>query len=94
MDENGYQGTPVKITMRNGTVYERIGRVRSSTGDDPITRDDVLAKFRKMTATFWSAATQDRVISLCENLENLGDTTELLSLLEIEHLPPVDMGGE
>jgi hypothetical protein len=28
------------------------------------------------------------------DLENLENTAELLSLLEIEHLPPVDMGGE
>ena len=94
MDENGYQGTPVKITMRNGTVYERTGQVRGPKGDDPITRDDVLAKFRKMTARFWPTATQDRVIGLCDNLENLDNAAELLSLLQIEHLPPVDMGGE
>jgi 2-methylcitrate dehydratase PrpD len=94
MDENGYQGTPVQITMRNGTVYDIVGRVRGSSGDDPITRDDVLTKFRKMTHTFWSEVTQDRAISLCDNLENLADATELTALLEIEHLPQVDMGGE
>ncbi|MCA1646882.1 MAG: MmgE/PrpD family protein [Chloroflexi bacterium] len=94
MDDNGYTGTPVKIAMRNGTIYETVGHVRGSGGDDPITKDDVLTKFRKMTQPFWSEATQDRAISLCENLENLEDTTELTSLLEIEHLPPVDMGGE
>jgi 2-methylcitrate dehydratase PrpD len=93
MDENSYQGTPVQITMRNGTVYETVGQVRGSSGDDPITRDDVLTKFRKMTQTFWSEATQQRAISLCDDLENLADTTELTSLLEIEHLPPVDLGG-
>jgi hypothetical protein len=80
--------------MRTGTVHERVGQVRGPTGDDPITKDDVLAKFRKMTATCWSAATQDHVISLCDDLEHLDNTAELLALLEIERLPPVDMGGE
>jgi 2-methylcitrate dehydratase PrpD len=94
MDEYGYSGTPVKISMRNGTVYETVGHVRGSGGDDPITQADVMTKFRKMTHSFWPKATQDRAISLCENLENLADTTELTSLLEMDHLPPVDMGGE
>jgi aconitate decarboxylase len=94
MDEQGYSGTPVKISMRNGTVYETVGHVRGSGGDDPITKGDVLTKFRKMTQAFWSQATQDQAISLCDNLENLDDTSALTSLLEMEHLPPVDMGGE
>jgi aconitate decarboxylase len=94
MDDNGYQGTPVKITMRDGTVYEQMGRVRTSGGDDPITRDDVLTKFRKMTQKFWSEETQNRTIDLCDNLEKLKDTSELTALLEIEHLPALDMGGE
>jgi 2-methylcitrate dehydratase PrpD len=94
MDDNGYEGTPVKITMRNGTVLERVGRVRSPRGEDPVTRDDVLVKFRKMTRVAWDPSTQDRVIALCDDLENLTDTKELVSLLEIDDLPPVDMGGE
>lgn len=94
MDENGYQGTPVKIMMRDGTTYEKVGQVRSAKGEDPITRADVLTKFRKMTRTFWSAPTQDKVISLCDSLESVGDASELMALLEMDDLPAVDMGGE
>jgi aconitate decarboxylase len=94
MDENGYEGTPVKITMRDGTVYDTVGRVRGPRSDDPVTRDDVLSKFRKMTQRFWPESTQNRAIDLCDSLDSLDDTSELLSLLEIEHLPPMDMGGE
>jgi 2-methylcitrate dehydratase PrpD len=94
MDENGYQGTPVRITMNDGTVYERIGRLRDPHGDDPITRADVLAKFHKMTRGFWSAATQDRAVRLCDTLDQQLDARELVALLEMEHLPPIDLGGE
>jgi 2-methylcitrate dehydratase PrpD len=94
MDEHGYEGTPVKIAMRDGTVYETVGRVRGPRSEDPVTRDDVLSKFRKMTQRFWTESTQNRAIDLCDNLDSLDDTSELLSLLEIEHLPPMDMGGE
>jgi 2-methylcitrate dehydratase PrpD len=94
MDQDGYQATPVKITMRNGTVYETVGRVRDSGGDDPITTADVVAKFRKMTRGIWSAPTQDLAIARCDRLEDLDTTSELTSLLEMEHLPPTEMGGE
>jgi aconitate decarboxylase len=94
MDEHGYEGTPVKITMRDGTVYETVGQVRGPRSGDPVTRDDVLTKFRKMTQRFWSESTQNRAIDLCDSLPTLEDSNELVSLLEIEHLPPMDMGGE
>jgi aconitate decarboxylase len=94
MDENGFGGTPVKITMKDGSVLEAVGRVRGPNSDDPVTKADVLAKFRKMTKTFWPEETQNKAISLCENLENVADAGELMSLLEIDNLPPMDMGGE
>jgi len=94
MDEHGYEGTPVKIAMRDGTVYETVGRVRGPRSEDPVTRDDVLSKFRKMTQRFWTESTQNRAIDLCDNMDSLDDARELISLLELEHLPPMDMGGE
>jgi hypothetical protein len=83
------------IVARVGdTLYETVGRVRGPRLGDPVTRDDVLTKFRKMTQRFWSESTQNRAIDLCDSLDTLDDTSELLSLLQIEHLPPLDMGGE
>ena len=57
---------PVKITMRDGKVHETVGRVRGPRSEDPVTRDDVLSKFRKMTQRFWPESTQNRAIDLCE----------------------------
>ena len=96
MDELSYDGTPVRITMRDGTVHDSVGRVRTPTSDDPVTRTDVLDKFRKMTRWFWTKETQDRAIDLCDNLAMLSDARELVSLLQIaiEQVPPIEMGGE
>jgi hypothetical protein len=94
MDEYTYEGAPLKITMRDGAVYETVGRLRTPASDDPVTRDDVLAKFRKMTRRFWSEETQARAIALCDHLDEMEDTRELLALLQIESLPPMDLGGE
>ena len=94
MDELSYDGTPVTITMRDGTVHEAVGSVRTPTSDDPVTRADVLKKFRKMTRRFWSEATQDRAIELCDDLEALADARELVSLLQLASIPPIEMGGD
>ena len=59
-----------------------------------MTRVDVLSKLRKMTQRFWNESTQNRAIDLCGSLKSLDDTRELLSLLEVQHLPPMDMTGE
>jgi hypothetical protein len=80
--------------MRDGVVYETIGRLRTPTSDDPVTRGDVLAKFRKMTRRFWSEETQNRAIILCDHLEEMQDSGELLALLQMESLAPMDLGGE
>jgi 2-methylcitrate dehydratase PrpD len=97
----GFGGAPVKVTMKDGTVLEAIGRQRrgymeagGATGDEIVTKDDVLAKFRKMTKPHWSEETQNRVIALCNDIENLSDATELVKLMEIENLKPLDMEGD
>jgi hypothetical protein len=47
-----------------------------------------------MTNPFWSSETQDRVIDMCDRLENLGDARELAKVMEVANPKPLDMGGE
>ncbi len=56
------------------------GRARGGK-DRPIPREDVLEKFRKVTARRLSPSAQDQIIDLCEGLETLQDATSLLELL-------------
>jgi 2-methylcitrate dehydratase PrpD len=91
LDRGG--GNPVRVTLRDGTVRETVGRRRSGRGPNPITREDVVAKFRKMTRGFWDDAAQSRALAACDGLETLANVEELAALLEFE-VPPLALAGE
>ena len=57
------------------------GRARGAQ-DRPIPREDVLEKFRKVTAKRLTRAAQDEIISSCDRLETLADATSLVDLLK------------
>jgi hypothetical protein len=78
-------GMPWSIRMRAHPVDRGDGR-RGGMGDAD--------KFHKLTQRFSDDTTQQRAITLCNRLETLENTGELLALLQMENLPPVDTGGE
>jgi 2-methylcitrate dehydratase PrpD len=93
----GLGGTPVKITMKDGTVLEAVGRQRRTSfegGPDAVTKEDVLLKFRKMVRHAWPESTQATVIEMCEHLEGVKDATELSRVMQLDNLQPLNMGGE
>jgi 2-methylcitrate dehydratase PrpD len=79
------QGNPVEIRLRDGTVLEEWGKVRGGSyagGDEnPVTRDEVVSKFRKMVAAELSVAEQDALIDFCDGLETEPDATRLIALM-------------
>ena len=74
------EGNPLEVELKDGTVLSAWGRARGGK-DRPIPRDDVLEKFRKVTARRLTRAAQDEIISCCDRLETLADATALLALL-------------
>ena len=74
------EGNPLEVELADGTVLSAWGRARGGK-DHPIPREDVLEKFRKVTARRLSAAAQNEIIALCDRLETLPDATQLLDAL-------------
>jgi hypothetical protein len=74
------EGNPVEIEMTDGTVHSAWGKVRGGL-ENPIPREDVVEKFRKLTARVIPAAAQDGLIAQCTKLEQLNDARELLAPL-------------
>lgn len=70
----------VQVRLRDGTTLTTIGEVRGGP-DNPITRDDIEAKFRKLTHGVLAPAAQDRLIEVCNRLETWADTAGLVELL-------------
>ena len=79
------QGNSVELRLRDGTVLEEWGKVRGGSyaggNENPVTRDEVVAKFRKMAAGYLDAGAQDELIELCARLESEPDATRLIELM-------------
>ena len=81
LDGSGYaEGNPVEIEMLDGTVHSAWGKVRGGL-DNPIPREDVVAKFRKLAARVIGAPAQEQLIAQCARLEQLTDARELIAPL-------------
>ena len=67
MDSMGYpEGNPVEIELKDGTVLSAWGKGRGGAGN-PVPREEVLAKFRKVTARHLKPAAQETIIEQCSS---------------------------
>jgi 2-methylcitrate dehydratase len=66
------------VKLKDGrTLSKRVDFPRGHAGN-PMTDDEVVAKFRRLAAGVVSDATQQRIIEQCMNFEKLSDVSELL----------------
>jgi 2-methylcitrate dehydratase PrpD len=81
MDSMGYaEGNPIEIELEDGTVLSTWGKGRGGL-DNPVPRDEVLDKFRKVTRRHLTPQAQDEIIRQCERLDTLDDATGLIDTL-------------
>jgi 2-methylcitrate dehydratase PrpD len=72
----------VEVTLTDGTmITERVGAVRG-TSDNPMTRDEVVAKCRELLAPTVGAANATTLIDTVLNIERLTDVRQLRPLLQ------------
>jgi len=82
LDGRGHTvASPVEIELKDGTVLSATGRVRGGS-ESPIPAEEVVAKFRKVTARQIPNERQDEIIAQCNRLETLGDASSLFALLQ------------
>jgi 2-methylcitrate dehydratase PrpD len=73
--------SPVTITLKDGRkVTKTVDKVRGSPGN-PMTRDELLAKYHGCAARVLSAERLERSIMALENLEKLATAAELMDTL-------------
>jgi 2-methylcitrate dehydratase PrpD len=83
MDAMGYaEGNPIEIELSDGTVLSAWGKVRGDA-ENPIHREDVVDKFRKLTARRMQPEQQAEIIGLCERLERVEDVSALIGALHV-----------
>ncbi len=72
--------TELKFTMKDGSELKQMGYQRG-TSDDPITWNEIVAKFRKTTRDALPPERADRLIAICEDLDNVEDVRTIAELL-------------
>jgi len=81
LDGKGYTvGNPVEVELMDGTVLSAWGKARGGH-DNPVSRDEIVGKFRKVTARQLDAARQDAIIAICDSLDTAPDVAPLLAAL-------------
>lgn len=76
--------TIIEITLKNGEKLRQRGTVRGYEGN-PVTYDEVVAKFRKTSHGRITEAQQDELIAMCGELDTLPDARVLLGPLEVRN---------
>ncbi len=73
--------TRIVVTLRDGRELAATGVTRGTTEDDAVSREEIIAKFRKTSRGALDEAAADRLIALCDRLDELTDARELLTLM-------------
>ena len=74
----------IKVTMKNGETIER--GIDHAKGDpqNPMTDDEIVTKFRKLSAPVMSESQMDRALDRLWKLEEMSDMSEVLGLFELK----------
>jgi 2-methylcitrate dehydratase PrpD len=82
-DEASRRKSPVTITMKDGRrLAKTVDKVRGSPGN-PMTRDELLAKYHGCARRVLDGARVERSIATLENLERVATVRELMDLLTV-----------
>ena len=71
----------VKITARNGKVFEKLSLHRRGSPENPLSPDEVVHKFRNVVAPCMDKAAAENIVAAVNNFETLADISALMSLL-------------
>lgn len=71
----------VRVRMKDGNTVESEVMYPKGHAKNPMSDDEVIAKFRRMTASRLSSAKQSQVHDFIENIDEMRDVGELIALL-------------
>ncbi len=71
----------VKVTTRNGQVFEKLALHRRGSPENPLSSEEVIHKFRNVVAPCIDPATTENIIATVANFETLADIRTVMLLL-------------
>ena len=75
-------GTAIKVTMPDGSVYEEICETPPGHPENPMSDDEIEAKFRRLSNHLMTDEQMDRAIAACwaiDSFEDLGEFAQLFT---------------
>lgn len=78
----------VKITARNGKIYEKLSLHRRGSPENPLSPEEVVHKFRNVVAPCMAKADAERIIATVDRCEQMTDIGELAALVGIAVTQP------
>ncbi len=72
----------VKIVLKHGRSFEEVEEYNRGSAENPMTYDELRAKFDDNSGTFLSAAQRGRLVGAIQKLDELPDASVLLSLAQ------------
>lgn len=76
-----FRPTILTVTTREGSRHSRVTMAAKGSPINPLTDDELLAKFREWTGPSLSASRKEEVIGLVGDLESVVDVSQLMLLL-------------
>lgn len=71
----------VKITARNGQVFEKLSPHRRGSPENPLSPEEVVHKFRNVVAPCMDKAAAEKIIATVNQFETLADISSVMQLL-------------
>ena len=71
----------VKITTRDGRVFEKLSLHRRGSPENPLSPEEVVHKFRNVVAPCMNQAAAERIVTAVDGFETLTDIQDLMPLL-------------
>jgi 2-methylcitrate dehydratase PrpD len=69
----------VRITLKNGTILHELEEYNRGSAENPMTYEEIRAKFDENASGFLSVARRDKLASLIQRLDRLADASELVT---------------
>jgi 2-methylcitrate dehydratase PrpD len=75
----------VRVVMKDGAVYEAVEEHNRGSPENPMSRDDIVAKFDENAAAALAPAQRRRLVEAVDRLEEMGDAGVLAALAARDH---------
>ncbi|HEY3824820.1 MAG TPA: MmgE/PrpD family protein [Bryobacteraceae bacterium] len=80
----------LRITLKDGRTFHEVEEYNRGSVENPMTYDEIRAKFDENASGFFSSSRRDQLARLIQSLDSLGDASELVRAACVSSASPSD----